>query len=57
MNKKQLLDLLEDVDDDTQIRLYTDHGQTLMKLSGAGHDHITEDKYMPDIVDEDELDE
>lgn len=49
---KDLKELLNDVDDNLQVRLCADHGQALMKLSGYGEAYIDEDVWYPEEVNE-----
>lgn len=55
MTKKELIEHLKDIPDDTQIRLIADHGQIPMKLTGCGYGYIEEDSYMPEERDAEEL--
>lgn len=57
MKVSELKTILQDVDDNLNIRLVTDHGQTPMSLNGYGIGYIDEDCYMPEEISEEDADE
>lgn len=55
MKVKELKEVLEGFDDDLQVRLIADHGQELMTCNGYYEGYITEDSYIPEVIEEEEL--
>ena len=55
MKVKELIKLLTEADQELNVRLVTDHGQTPMTCTGYGDGYISEDSYMPDEVDPDDV--
>lgn len=56
MKVKDLKKLLENVNEDLQVRLVCDHGQSLMVLTGEGVGYIKNiDDYYGEEIDKDDL--
>ena len=59
MNVGQLKSTLEGIDDDMEVRVFADHGQSCMKASSVDVQQILfadKDEYMPETVHPSEID-
>ena len=57
MKIKDLVELLQEQDQELQVRLVTDYGQTPMEWYHAGEGYISEDSFMPDEIHPDDYNE
>ena len=54
---RELIEKLKECDQETEVRLLTDHGQCCMRVNGVDHGFIEDNGYMPAEVHEDDADE
>lgn len=60
MQISDLINILQqalEANGDLPVRLQTDHGQSLMALNGYGVSYIEDSSWMPEVVDEDSLED
>ncbi len=55
MKVKDLIDKLNNLNPELQVRLVADHGQTAMTCSGVFESYIQEDEYMAEEIHSDDL--